>query len=225
MDTSNPLPVPPISVLAGSASFQSHLSSLNTQQRLRPAAHHGAHALGDAATKDLWLGPADALQPRSCALVLATFVREHLSLAALGSEVPAARHHTFSRSARWLFYVYCFVSAVFFSTVVCGRGFSSGDARGGGEPSGRPPSISIPRVPFPADGPRTSELDALPVDTRLAKLFALHLPPKAFEPAVLCPSVDPASVAAVLWTHDDDAEMDALAAWAEAWQGTSPRWC
>ena len=92
MDSQIPLPVPPISVLAGSASFQSHLSSLNTQQRLRPAAHHGAHALGDAAAggKDLWLGPADALQPRSCALVLATFVREHLSLAALGSEVRRA---------------------------------------------------------------------------------------------------------------------------------------
>ena len=103
--------------------------------------------------------------------------------------------------------------------MLCGRGFSSGDS----EPSGRSLSISVPRVPFPADGPRTSDLDALPADTRLAKLFALHLPPKAFEPAVLRPSVDPASVAAALWAHDDGAELGALAAWAEAWQGTSPR--
>ena len=68
-----------------------------------------------------------------------------------------------------------------------------------------------------------ANLDALSVDTRLAQLFALHLPPKAFEPAVLCPSADPASIAAALWARDDGAELDALAAWAEAWQGTSPR--
>ncbi|KAI0047521.1 hypothetical protein FA95DRAFT_1518915 [Auriscalpium vulgare] len=184
---------PPSETLAGSGSFESHLSVLHTQQRVRPAPQHSSDSDPKYAYTAL-----DPTPPRAYLRLLRGVFSEAPNLS-LPPFAPDAHTRSCRSAARWMLYVYYFVSSVFLSA-------------------------SLYRVFFvPSTTGRTaadikpSYLDALPMSLRLSRVSGIYPLPRTFQPYVYRPTVDPHAVTACLWASDTD--IDWIAHWLTHWKG------
>ncbi|THH14468.1 hypothetical protein EW146_g5865 [Bondarzewia mesenterica] len=178
--------------LSNFASFQSHLSALNTQQRLRPVFHHDAsYSAFERPMED----PAGVEEYQNYAWILASFAREHFSPF---SEVYT-RTRVYPSAIKWMICVYCFISVILFSAALYKSRISAIRAYG-------------------TKDPELSTMDTLSIESRLFKLSAMPLSPSMFEPFFIRgQSIDPQSVTACLWLNEDD--LDDLIPWVAYWQG------
>jgi hypothetical protein len=188
--------------LASSGSFQRHLS-----QRIRPPTH--------ARNSSLTFTPLTSIaEPKTYTTLLASVARKHLAppSADLDLAVDAPRAppvFSSTASAVWMFYVYAFVSLVFFSTTaysILDASWNTSNAYAGHQDHGQK-SVNV------------SYLSSLSTSTRLAKLVSLHPPAVEFEPFFFrSKSLDVSRTTACLWTYDDD--LDWIAPWTASWDGT-----
>ncbi|KAJ7703095.1 hypothetical protein B0H17DRAFT_86770 [Mycena rosella] len=197
MNPSRPLPD---SQISGSGSFQSHLSTTNSQQRLRATNTYAALTKESASsTSPVLLNPTTSFN---------TALRALLPFLDLPASIQIQDHHPPSRSwkalaFKWMVLVYCILSFTFTSTVL-GRYLYRNDT-----------------FHIPAGGglvPSTWEYTSS--EQRFSRLSPRLGGSRAFDPYLLlaAPRTD-VGITACVWTTDDEDSLPSLVSWVAQWAG------
>jgi hypothetical protein len=196
--------------ISASCSFQSHISTGKSHQRLRLGAH-------SSSSKPLVLNPPSVRQPPALT-------------GCLGPSVGAEYH--FSRLLswpkfwfQWVAFTYCCLSVIFLSASIFARLYHRENYY--------PTDFQSEFLLLLYLGCRTNEISHLVASTlsplsdlsnqqRLSIVSSLHPQPRHFEPFVLR-GAETYGITACLWSHYED--INALPAWASRWTGewSSPR--
>ncbi|KAJ7783283.1 hypothetical protein B0H16DRAFT_1710078 [Mycena metata] len=182
---------------SGSGSFQSHLSTTNSQQRLRAT---GGSAPSTKESSSL-TSPVIS-SPNNLTNTLRAFLFPEIPIS-----IHFQDHHASSRSwkylaLKWMALVYCFLSVIFTSTALYKYLYLRTAARMRNE-----------IVP--------SSFEFLSAEQRLSRISSyLGGDSQMFEPYIILPASPPAGITACLWTNDDgDAGFRLLVSWASQWPG------
>lgn len=194
---------------SGSASCQTHLSTTNSQQRLRATNSYAAQPTKQSAA----LSTTVLSNPNTLATALRTF----FPLDQLQDHHPLPRSWK-GLASRWIALVYCFLSLIFLSIAlykhIClGNTF-------------RNPVHNIPGIAFCRISPVfkfstltvTSTLEFLSAEQRLSRPYPGL---KMFDPYLLpgARSTNDRAITACLWTTDAEDNFPAIVAWASGWKG------
>lgn len=193
---------------------QSHLSTTNSQQRLRPTV-----AYLPSVKRPSTASTNEPLRARD--LPFTTLLRQTLFPApTLPLSTGNRRSQTRPWSAvclRWAALIYCFLSVVVFSVEIYNTSHRRHNVKLKGLKENREintiESIMMARS-------NTSLFDNVSIKQRLSRLFSHWPPPDAFD-AFLVRSDYPADamvVTACIWTTELD-ELDLLFSWAASWRG------
>lgn len=207
---SRPLPE---STISGSGSVQSHLSTTNSQQRLRAQATNAYAALNKES-------PSSDSSPTIPNALRVLFPSPETS-------VQSPDRHS-SRSwkglaFKWMALVYCFLSIIFMSTSLYRYLYLVHAVRmpPGNELGGPISTFAAPRPVFLFDpAPVASPTEFLATEQRLLRLSPYLGSSREFEPHILLPTSLADGITACLWSTDDgDTSFQALVSWASKWTG------
>ncbi|KAJ7188131.1 hypothetical protein C8R46DRAFT_1341006 [Mycena filopes] len=182
------------STISGSGSFQSHLSTTNSQQRLR-------------ATGGYVPSNKESSSPTSPVISSQNNLTNTLRVF-LFPEIAISSHHTSPRSwkclaLKWMALVYLFISVTFTSTSMWYKYLHFRNA------------VRLRNEIGP------SPFEFLSAEQRFSRIASyLGDGSQMFEPYFLIPSTPPAGITACLWMADDgDASLRLLVSWASRWPG------
>ncbi|KAJ6499200.1 hypothetical protein C8R45DRAFT_107750 [Mycena sanguinolenta] len=193
-----PIPESSSSTISGSGSVQSHLSTANSQQRLR--ATNAYATLNKEFSKDSSSFDSSPISPTlSNPATLAHALRVLFPSPEASVQFPDHSSRSWKGLAfKWMGLVYCFLSIIFTSTSLYTHLYL-----------GNPVGASISKELGPA---------FLTVEQRVSRLSPYL--GGSFEPHVLLPRSPADGITACLWSKDDGQDnFDSLISWAFQWTG------
>ncbi|KAJ7497396.1 hypothetical protein FB451DRAFT_1120874 [Mycena latifolia] len=202
MNTANhpnrPVPESSSSTISGSGSFQSHLSTTNSQQRLRATNAYAASTKeSSSSTSPVLLNPTTNLS---------TAFRALFPFSEIQSSIQIPDHHPSVRSwkalaFKWMILVYCFLSLVFTSTILCKYLYRTDTFR------------------MPVASQLASTWEFMSPEQRFSRISSHLGASRAFEPYLLlaAPHAEDFGITACLWTTDDEDSLQSLVPWVTQW--------
>ncbi|KAF8210379.1 hypothetical protein K438DRAFT_1809577 [Mycena galopus ATCC 62051] len=202
-----PLPDSSSSTISGSGSVQSHLSTANSQQRLRAT---NAYAVLNKESKEASSFSSSPTSPAlSHPINLTNALRRVLFSSPDIVQFPDYSSRSWKGLAfKWMALVYCFLSIVFTSTSLYGYLYLRN-------------AVHV----FPSNESDVSSAQILTVEQRLSRLSP-YFPylggshQSTFEPYIFLPTSPTDGITACIWSKDDgDPTVRSLVSWTAQWTG------
>jgi hypothetical protein len=197
--------------ISGSGSFQSHLSTGKSHQRLRAGTHPSPGDEEPPPCGNMSNNPNTQSPPSSRVTTgwLSADVGPDIHASQLLLPWPQSWF-------QWLFLVYCCLSVIFFTTAMLEHREQFNPVNSLGEFIYSNKSV-IGLSTLTLDISILSPLSALSNQQRLSIISTIHPKPRDFEPFVLRGNVPSHGVTACLWSPESD--LNAFSMWAPLWTG------